>query len=197
MTDETDSTEAISLLESLAGTTSERAKRLIDAVRDAGSKQALDTIIGDGSVPSNLTNSRAEFLHVVTLLFGSTLSDDEVEVVFRCTKSAAKTIIGNMNATFASSIRDLRLDEMRKEATLESSGNNANGRTWKVCFNTEVAFETAVDEIERLRRRTETTIDSDNFCVEFLQKGPNNQIDLLSALGISPPVAPKPGRARK
>ena len=83
MTGQADVAEAISLLQSLAGTTSERAKRLIAAVSDAGSKQALDTIIGDGSVPSNLTNSRAEFLHVVTVLFGSTLSDDEVEVVFR------------------------------------------------------------------------------------------------------------------
>jgi hypothetical protein len=196
MTGQADVAEAISLLQSLAGTTSERAKRLIAAVSDAGSKQALD-IIGDGSVPSNLTNSRAEFLHVVTVLFGSTLSDDEVEVVFRCTKTAAKTIVGNMNATFASSIRDLRLDEMRKEATCRSSGNNANGLAWKVCFNSEVAFETAVDEIERLRRRTEATIDSVNFCVEFKQKAPNNQIDLLSALGIPPPAASKSGRARK
>jgi hypothetical protein len=187
--------EAVSLLGTLAGTTEDRAKRLVDAVSTAGSKQALDTITGAGSVPSNLTNSRAEFLHAVTLIFGNTLSDDEVEVVFRCTKTAAKSIISNMNATFASSIRELRLMTMRGEATYEPSGDATNGLTWTVLFNSEANFKTAIDEIERLKRRSEIRVDEDNFCIEFPIESPADKSSLLEALGI--PAVEAPARPRK
>jgi hypothetical protein len=189
MDNQTNFADAVSLLGALAGTTHDRAGRLIAAVSTAGSKQALDTITGAGSVPSNLTNARAEFLHAVIMNFGDTLSDDEVEVVFRCTKTAAKSIISNMNATFASSIRDLRLAKMRSEATCRRSGDVTSGLTWTVCFNSEVGFETAVDEIERLKRRPETKVDTANFSVEFLIKPSGGGTALLNALGIPAPEA--------
>jgi hypothetical protein len=190
--------EAASLLGTLAGTTTDRAKRLIDAVSTAGSEQALDTITGAGSVPSNLTNSRAEFLHAVTMNFGDTISDDEVEVVFRCTKTAAKSIISTMNATFASSIRELQLAKMRSEAMCSRSGDATNGLTWTVCFNSEVGFETAVDEIERLKRRTEIKVDVGNFCIEFPIEPHGSEMALIDALGISVPQSPaRPKKPRK
>ena len=190
--------EAASLLGTLAGTTTDRAKRLISAVSTAGAKQALDTITGAGSVPSNLTNSRAEFLHAVTMNFGNTLSDDEVEVVFRCTKTAAKSIISTMNATFASSIRELRLANMRSEANCSRSGDVTNGLTWTVSFNSEAGFETAIDEIERLKRRSEIRVDEGNFCIEFPIEPLGGELPLIDALGI--PVhqgAARPKKPRK
>ena len=195
MDNQNNSDETATLLSTLAGTNDERARRLIDAVSKAGSKQALDTITGAGSVPSNLTNSRAEFLHAVTINFGNTLTDDDVEVVFRCTKTAAKSIIATMNATFASSIRELRLSNMRNEARCTRSGDATNGLTWTICFNSEVAFETAIDEIERLRRRPETRVDGENLSVEFAVEAPENDVALLEALGIT--AAQPPARPRK
>lgn len=187
MSDPEGADSAKDLFREMAGSDDERAAKLVKAVVSAGSKQALDTIIGSGPIPSNLTNARAEYLHVVTVLFGLTLTVDEVEVIFRCTKASAKLVISTMNATYASSIHDLRLEEMRAGAKPTQGGDIESGLTWRVCFESEAAFETAVNEIDKMRRRSDVRVDKEDLCVEFIQEADDDDAGLLKSLNIPVP----------
>lgn len=110
---------------SLAGT--QDSTKLVDALVLAAKEQLLETIAGAGTVPSKMTDARAELLYHACIHADRLLKPREVEVLFRALPATAKTILATMNATYEEALRSHFLSRMRENAKVKASGNDEDG----------------------------------------------------------------------
>lgn len=142
--------EAIERLVTLANCTQGDAERLADAALQAGVNQVLETIVGSGPPPTNMTYVKAEYLHYVCMEAERTLTQQEVGVLFRLPAATARSIITAMRAIYADPLRDIFLARMRSDAQVTLSGTEASGLTYTLVFSEENTSESATMEAQRL-----------------------------------------------
>jgi hypothetical protein len=142
--------EAIERFVTLARCSDADAELLVDAALQAGVDQVLETIVGSGPPPTNMTYLKAEHLHYVCMLAQRTLTQQEVGVLFRLPAAPARSILTTMRATYADPLRDIFMARMRADARITSSGTEADGLTYTLTFSEENTTDTATAELERL-----------------------------------------------
>jgi len=133
----------------LGGLTPERSKSLVEAVIGAATDHAFELINGSGSVPTAMSTSKADQLRFICERAGRLLTQREVEIVFRVTGSAAKTILNVMTATYEQGLQVKFLERMRGDAKIKSTGTTGAGQTWTITFIEESNFDIACNEIIR------------------------------------------------
>ena len=183
--------EAVARFVSLAGLSQSSAEALVEAALQAAVDQALDTMMGSGPVPSAVTAIRADNLRYVCLEAGRVLTRREVGVLFRTTPTSARSILVTMSAIYEQALHAQFVAEMRAAATVEATGNNANGLNWKVRFSQRAAYDTARAELERMDLLKFVVFDDDAASAEFPRtvKNPHGDINILGRLGLDPPSA--------
>ena len=183
--------EAVDRFVSLAGLSQSSAEALVEAALQAAVDQALDTMMGSGPVPSAVTAIRADNLRYVCLEAGRVLTRREVGVLFRTTPTSARSILVTMSAIYEQALHAQFVAEMRAAATVEATGNNANGLNWKVRFSQRAAYDTARAELERMDLLKFVVFDDDAASAEFPRtvKNPHGDINILGRLGLDPPSA--------
>lgn len=176
--------EAIERLVTLANCTQVEAERLVDAALQAGINQVLETIVGSGPPPTNMTYVKAEHLHYVCMVAERTLTQQEVGVLFRLPAATARSIITAMRAIYADPLRDIFLARMRSDARVALSGTEENGLTYTLVFSEENISETATTEAARLG--IPVTIPTDTKFTFVIPRGSEGE-DTLARLMIPGP----------
>jgi len=185
-----DRDKAIKRLGLLIGTAETEAGSLVDAAIAGATDHALELIVGSGPVPTSLTATRADQLRFVCKRAGRLLTQREVEILFRVTSAAARSILTTMLATYEESLRDQFLVRMRTDATVTASGSDDAGLEWTLRFTESNTHAAAVTEakrnglgkslVEEPTRRTLT--------VPRVISVDGKTVDVLKALGIEAPA---------
>jgi hypothetical protein len=92
--------DATQRIETEIGLSRDDAIALVDALKLASIDEALDLVVGNSSVPSNLTDTRALKLLRVCRAAGRLLSVRETQVIFRLPRSGASGVIRRMEANY-------------------------------------------------------------------------------------------------
>jgi hypothetical protein len=74
---------------------------LVGKILEAVQSEALDVIAGEEPIPSAVADARALRLRYISSAVGRSLTQREVEAIFRLTPSAAAALATRMNATYA------------------------------------------------------------------------------------------------
>jgi hypothetical protein len=181
--------EAIERFVAITGATEKEAASLVDAALDGIVDQALETITGLGPVATSMTDLKADQIRFACLRAGRMLKQREVEALFRIKPSAARAILGNMQAVYGRALRQQALAEMREDASVTPGGTADTGLTWKIKFSERATYDTAVSELARLRLLDATDERATQRTLEIAQrvKRGSASIDPLEALGIPHP----------
>ena len=138
---------AVERFRSLAGVAEAEAEVLVSAALEGAVAQALETMAGNGPVPSSLTTARAELAQFVCLAANRILEQRETEVLFRATATTARSILTTMRATYEEALREQFLNRMNKDAQVRASGSDEQGLTWRLTFSESQTFELARSEL--------------------------------------------------
>ena len=175
------------------GLSPDAADALVTSVIKATAEQTLDVIMGSGPIPTSMTAAHADQLRYVCLHAGRMLSQREVEVLFRATPMAARSILTATQATYQTALRTQFSALMIGDATVTTIGNIEAGLRRHVQFTQELTFEFACAELVRVGKLGSVQRDFDNLTIEFdaalTAKVGGVELDLLAVLGIPMPTA--------
>lgn len=141
---------AVDRLKTLGGLRAAEAQGLIDAALAGAVDQALELVNGSNAVPTSMTTSKADQLRFICDRAGRMLSQREVEILFRVTATAARSILTTMLATYEESLREKFLDRMRSDAKVLASGTDETALSWTLRFSESSTFDAAWTELSRL-----------------------------------------------
>ena len=141
---------AVERLTSLGGLSQQDAAALVDAAVAGAVDHAFELVNGSGPVPTAMTTTKADQLRFICERAGRLLTQREVEILFRVTPTAAKSIMTTMLATYEEALREKFLTRMRADVKVIASGNDDNGLTWTLRFNDSANVDVAWSELERL-----------------------------------------------
>lgn len=187
--DQGDRAKAAERLKALGGLTQSKAEAIIDAALAGAIDQAFELVNGSGPVPTSMTTSKADQLRFICERAGRLLSQREVEIVFRVTGGAARSIVTTMLATYEEALREKFVDRMRADAKVIPSGSTEGGLTWTLRFSETGTADVAWSELERLGLSSVSErIGSRKITIprELREKGKKPQ-DVLALLKIPPP----------
>lgn len=142
--------DAETTLRDYAGISEGDAKALVDAVVSAAEAEALELIAGSAPVPTNMGDARALRLRYISQARQQSLSQREVEVLFRLGPTQAANTIAKMQATYAQEVDVLLRARLEAAATAEKSGAAGNLR-YLVHFDDAATFEYAHQLLQRHR----------------------------------------------
>lgn len=141
---------AVERLGTLGGLTQPAAGSLVDAALLGAIDQAFELVNGSGPVPTSMTTSKADQLRFICERAGRLLTQREVEILFRVTGTAARSIVTTMLATYEEALREKFVDRMRGDATVVPAGNDEDGLSWNLRFSEASTADVAWTELERL-----------------------------------------------
>lgn len=127
----------------------------MDAAVAGAVDQAFEFINGSSAVPTSMTTSKADQLRFICDRAGRLLAQREVEILFRVTPTAARSILTTMSATYEESLREKFLARMRADAKVVASGSENSGLTWTLRFSESSTLDAAWAEMARLAIATE------------------------------------------
>jgi hypothetical protein len=181
--------KAIERLRALGGLPAAAAEQLVDAALAGAVDHAFELIIGSGPVPTSMTTSKADQLRFVCDRVGRLLSQREVEILFRVTSTAARTILTNMLATYEEALREKFLERMRIDATVVASGTEEKGLTWTIRFTEPGTLDTAWSETLRLGLAGEAEINTSRKTLVIPRRieRDGKKRDALALFGIKAP----------
>jgi hypothetical protein len=111
--------------------------------------QVVERIGGSLSVPGTMVSARAEELCFICQHASRVLNQREVEVIFRTTPAAARSILTMMRATYEQGLRIEFGKRMREDISVEESGSAAEGLTFTLRFSDSMSFEYALNELRK------------------------------------------------
>jgi hypothetical protein len=181
---------AVQRLQALAGLAKLDAERLVDAAVAGAVDQAFELINGAGPVPTSMTTSKADRLRFICDRAGRILSQREVEILFRVTSAAARSIMTTMLATYEEALREKFVERMRSDAAITASGSDDMGLTWTLRFSESGTLDTAWSEITRLRLTGIAEINAARRSVTIPREAQvdGESEDVLKLLGIPEPA---------
>lgn len=134
-------------LQRLAGLDRELSGRLVRALVQAAADQALETAAGQGPVPSSVTAVDAQRAYLTCLAAERTLSQREIEVLFRTTASRARSVFTTMWATYAEALDEQFATLVKDDVKVTASGTDKTGLTWTLTFSELSIYELALTRI--------------------------------------------------
>jgi hypothetical protein len=158
--DQQQRSRAVERLTTLGGLKTDEAGRLVDAAIAGSIDHIFELVNGSGPVPTTTTTTKANQLRFICDRAGRLLSQREVEILFRVTGSAARTVLTTMLATYEEGLREKFLARMRQDAKVIASGTDESGLTWTVRFSEQGTLNTAWDEVVKLGLSAETEVSS-------------------------------------
>jgi hypothetical protein len=178
--------EVVAVVRRQASLTESEAQKLVDAVTAGTADEAFDLIAGTGPVPSAMTDARAARLRFITQRLGRHLRGREVEIVFRVTRSTARSIIARMAATYPEILPLEKLREaVRSGAHPRPAGKDAGGRRYEIQFDDETSFNAAEAILNQRGLTQDVRRDDLALTLDVPQKmGPARSVNPLDALGI-------------
>jgi hypothetical protein len=178
---------AVDRLMTLGGFSHDRAAALVDAMVDGAVDHAFELINGSGPVPTSMTTSKADQLRWICERLGRLVTQREVEIVFRITPTAARTILNTMLATYEEGLHEQFLARMRDDATVLPSGTEDAGLTWTLRFTEASTYEAAMSELARLdlHRQSDAQASHHRIIVPRVAAVGGRKVDVLAALGLS------------
>jgi hypothetical protein len=148
-----DRQDAIRVLRDRTGLNPTEAANVLSALLAAVQQEVLDLVAGDQPVPSALADARALRLRYVAEKLNRPLTQREVEALFRLTPSAAATVIGRMNATYATLaerlLRASVLAAVGDPQNLRLEGSDDAGWRYVIAFDERAQVEYAAAVFER------------------------------------------------
>ena len=153
-------TRAVDRLQTLGGLSKTNSGALVDAALAGAVDHAFELINGSSSVPTSMTTSKADQLRFVCDRAGRLLSQREVEILFRVTPTAARSILTTMLATYEEGLREKFLARMRADCKVTPSGTNDTGLTWTLRFSESSTLDAAWAELSRLSLASECEVNS-------------------------------------
>jgi len=151
-------------LQDYAGIDAGEAKALVEAVVAAAEEETLELIAGSAPVPTNMGDARALRLRYISQARKQSLSQREVEVLFRLSGSQAASTIARMQATYAQDVDELIKVRLATSATVKKTGAAGDLR-YSVHFDDNATFEYADQLLRRkglghdVRRKARQTLD--------------------------------------
>ncbi|MGH7687413.1 MAG: hypothetical protein ACREN2_11435 [Candidatus Dormibacteria bacterium] len=193
--DEVQRSRAIARLGKLGGFAPPAGEALVDAAIAGAIDHAFELINGSGAVPTSMTTSKADQLRFICERAGRLLSQREVEILFRVTATAARTILTTMLATYEEALREKFVARMRSDALVEPSGSDDAGLSWTLRFTESGTLDTAWSEVVRLGIASLGDISSSRRTLTIPRSATiqGESIDVLAALGLEQP-ATRPSR---
>jgi hypothetical protein len=187
--DENERGRAVARTMTLLTINEQRAAALVDAVVAGAVAQALELINGSGPVPTTMVTARADQVRFICDRAGRILTQREIEVLLRITGTAARGVINTMNATYAEALRNKRLDWMRNDATVSSTGSIDSGLSWTLRFTEESTLDEAWTELQRIGIAGQSQRDMSQMTVTFPQQAlvDGLGVDALKQLGLTRP----------
>jgi hypothetical protein len=180
--------KAIDALTGRAWLEQTKAQELVDVSIGGAVEQALDTITGATLVAATMTSMRAERLYYICRAAKRWLGQREVEVLFRVTPTAARSIMATAQATYEGSLSQYLVERMRTQVQPRDTGTASDPTVTLRCPDAS-SYNTLMNEVHRL------TLD------KYVEEGPGRydltfpeQIEirgkaqsLFAALGILKP----------
>lgn len=178
---------AASRLVTLAGLEKASAHELVEATLQGAVDQALELIMGSGPVPTAMTTSMADRLRFICERAGRTLSQREVELLFRVKSSTAKAILNTMLATYEEGLRKRFLERMRNDCKVMATGTDVEGLTWTLRFTEAGTLETAWSEVLRIGAGSECerNVARRTLIIPRKLEIKGNRLSLLGELGLA------------
>jgi hypothetical protein len=182
--------KAVERLCNLGGLTSAEATRIVEAAIAGAADHAFELINGSSAVPTSMTTSKADQLRFICDRAGRLLSQREVEIIFRVTATAARTILTTMLATYEESLREKFLDRMRHDAKIIASGTQDEGLSWTLRFTETGTLETAWTEVLRLNLASDSEMNVSRKTLTVPQTSivEGKTQDVLAMLGLEKPA---------
>jgi hypothetical protein len=180
---------AIERLITLGGLSKTQAAALTDAAIAGAVDQAFELINGSSAVPTSMTTSKADQLRFVCDRAGRLLSQREVEILFRVTATAARSILTTMLATYEEALREKFLARMRADAKVTASGTDEAGLTWTLRFSESSTLDAAWAEVHRLGLASEAEVSTARRTITIPQTltRDSRQVATLNELGLQAP----------
>lgn len=177
--------QAVENLRTYAGLDQADATRLVEAVKDAVTREALDVISGDSPVPSGMVDARALRLRLICEAAGRVLRPREVEVLFRLPPAAATSVDRRMRATYPRAVDTFLRDRIKELATAEPAGEKPNWR-YRIYFDDPVGLEYAQQLLQRQGLTRNVRVERAQQILDVPAKmGPEGkQVDPLTVLGL-------------
>lgn len=127
-----DETNVRRVLGELTGTEDDAVLRtLIDAIERTAVEEAFDFVAGETPLPSNMTDARALRLRRLCHHAKRPLTMLEIEVLFRISPAAARTVNTRMNATYPIEMRHLRVEAMKSMQDDATVTEEADGKVYR------------------------------------------------------------------
>jgi hypothetical protein len=194
--DEDQLAKAVDRLSKLGNCSPDAARQLVEAAIGGAVDHAFELINGSGAVPTAMTTSKADQLRFVCERAGRSLSQREVEILFRVTSTAARTILTTMVATYEEALEAKFMDRMRGDATIERGGNDDTGLKWVIRFSESATLETARNRLGQLGPGSHGEVNSARNTLtvprELIIDG--RSVDVLGWLGLKEPIPQRGGR---
>jgi hypothetical protein len=144
---------------------------LLEATLCASAIDALETVGGNGPVPTALSDVRAGRLLELCKLRSEIMSDEVVAVLFRVMPSTAGAITRRMQATYEAALQGSLKAHMIATAKLSYPRKEAGeAPKHKVVFATAAAFGYAVKTIAAAGLIGEVSVDRPKRSIEFPQE---------------------------
>ena len=180
---------AIERLVTLGGLSKADAARLTDAAVAGAVDQAFELINGSGAVPTSMTTSKADQLRFMCDRAGRMLSQREVEILFRVTATAARSILTTMLATYEEALREKFLARMRADARVMATGTEEAGLSWTIRFSESSTLDAAWAEVSRLGLLGDAEVNSSRRTITIPRAvtAGSKKVDLLAELGLAAP----------
>lgn len=187
--DDSEREKAIARIVLLLNAAKQPAEELVDAVLAGAVDQALELMNGSGPVPTSMVTARADQVRFICQRAGRELTQLEIAVLLRITSASARAVITTMDATYAEALRSKRLEWMRADATVTSTGTADTELTWTLRFTEDSTVDTAWSELQRIGVWRQSKRDDSKKTIEFPKQVVVNGVtrDALKELGLSSP----------
>jgi hypothetical protein len=177
---------AVQELRDYSGCSLDRAKTLVNAVRDTADRSALGTICGEEPVPSSLIEARLLSLRAVTTGDGiGKLNVDEIAGVFRITPGQAKSLDRTFRARFPRAVETGLNERLAAMVPIEVGVGKQPG--WKLEFSDSELRQHARIKLRRAGIEKDVEAPIANLDLTFPKAATNTsgqKTDPLNALGI-------------
>lgn len=136
-------------IQQLTGVSKQESEGLLKAFLEASAERVLLRLTENAIGPTTLAATRTEDLYFVCKSAGRILSEREVEVIYRLTPAAARSLLANMRAAYEGDLLVQLGKRMQADARVERSGTEEKGLTFTVFFADLSSMRTAMTLLTR------------------------------------------------
>lgn len=178
--------EALDMLTTYAGLGDQGAQALLTAVKQAAEEEVLDTIAGNGPLPTAVMDLRALRLLRISRKAGRLLRPREVEVIFRVAANTAESIDRRMRSTYPQGIDGFLRTMVHDTATVSKAGTDAKPR-YEISFDEPAGLEYARQLLAREGLTRDVKVSRSTQTLDLPARMGADKRNPLDVLGLEKP----------